>query len=292
MTLIAASGATIKTVVYIVEGHLAEPILGDEDAKALGILTIAGAGITLNLRAAGISVKTTIEAETVVPSDKQTRIQAIVDIYPSVVHRDLNTAGLLKDLKKPGDASVKFHIDTTVPPVQAMYHPPPIAYQERLSKHLQELRESDKIEDVDPKENCPWISNVVITEKKQLGQIRMNIDMRKVNNAIIRTQHHVETIEEIRHKLRGATRFSEIDLSQGYHQIHLSEESRYISTFQTHEGLHCFKVLFFGASPVSELFHDKIKTSMHGLPGCVSIHDNILVWGTDAEDHEKTWKLH
>ena len=127
MRLIAASGATIKTVVYIVEGHLAEPILGDEDAKALGILTInpngkptsevAVAGITLNLRAAGSSVKTTIEAETVVPPDKQTRIQAIVDIYPSVVHRDLNTAGLLKDLKKPGDASVKFHIDTTVPPV-------------------------------------------------------------------------------------------------------------------------------------------------------------------------------
>ena len=151
VTLKAASGATIKTVVYIVEGHLAEPILGDEDAKALGILTInpngkptsevAVACITSNLKAAGISVKTTIEAETVVPPDEQTRIQAIVDRYPSVVHRDLNTAGLLKDLKKPGDASVKFYIDTTVPPVQARYHPPPIAYHKRLSKHLQEMRE-------------------------------------------------------------------------------------------------------------------------------------------------------
>ena len=141
MTLLAASGATIKSVVYIVEGHLAEPILDDKNAKALGILTInpngkptsevAVAGITSNLRVARISVKTTIEAETVVPPGEQTRIQAILDRYPSVVHRDLNTAGLLKDLKKPGDASVKFHIDTTVPPVQARYHPPPIAYQER-----------------------------------------------------------------------------------------------------------------------------------------------------------------
>ena len=280
MALIAASGATIKTVVYIVEGYLAEPILGDEDAKALGILTInpdgkptskvAVGGITSNLRAAGILVKTTIEAETVVPPDEQTRIQAIVDRYPSVVHRDLNTAGLLKDLKKPCDASVTFHIDTTVPPVQARYHPPPITYQERLSKHMQELRESDKIED--PKENCPWISKVVITEKKQPGQIRMNIDMREANNAIIRTQNHIETIEEIRHKLRGAKRFSEIDLSHGYHQIPLSEESRHISTFQTHEGLHRFKVLFFGASPASELFHDKIKTAMQGVPGCMCIH--------------------
>ena len=106
--------------------------------------------------------------------------------------------------------------------------------------------------------------------------------MREPNKAIHRTQKHIETIQEIRHKLKGATRFSEIDLSHGYHQIPLAENSRHISTFQTHEGLHQFKVLFFGASPASDLFHDKIKTAMQGVPGCVSIHDNILVWGTTA----------
>ena len=114
----------------------------------------------------------------------------------------------------------------------------------------------------------------------------MNIDMREPNKAIHRTQRHIETIQEITHKLKGATRFSEIDLSHGYHQIPLAEKSRHISTFQTHEGLHQFKVLFFGASPASDLFHDKIKTAMQGVPGCVSIHDNILVWGTTAEEHE------
>ena len=25
---------------------------------------------------------------------------------------------------------------------------------------------------------------------------------------------------------------------------------------------------------------------MNGVPGCVSIHDNILVWGSTAEEHE------
>ena len=94
-------------------------------------------------------------------------------------------------------------------------------------------------------------------------------------------------MQEIRHKLQGATRFSELDLGHGYHQIPLAEESRYISTFQTHEGLHRFKVLFFGASPASDLFHDKIKTAMQGLPGCISIHDNILVWGNSDKEHEE-----
>ena len=87
----------------------------------------------------------------------------------------------------------------------------------------------------------------------------MNIDMREPNRALHQTKVHVETLQEIRHKLKGATRFSELDLSHGFHQIPLDEESRYISTFQSHEGLHRFKVLFFGASPASGIFHDRIK---------------------------------
>ena len=105
----------------------------------------------------------------------------------------------------------------------------------------------------------------------------MNIDMREANKALLCTKRHIETVQEIRHKLKGATRFSEMDLGHGYHQIALSEESRYMSTFQTHEGLHRFKVLFFGAAPASELFHDRIKAAVKDLPGVISIHDNILV---------------
>ena len=305
-TLTSTNGASHTSTVYVVEGHLAEPLLGDEDANALGILSInpggnmptpqtltpsqtedtAVAGITANLRASGIIVKTSRDPHKNISAEEQDRIETIVERHPDVVHKDLNTAGLLTDHKKSGDAAVQFHIDPSVPPVAARYHPPPLAYQERLSELLQELRNSDKIEDIDPNENCPWISNVVITEKKQPGQIRMNIDMREPNKAIHRTQRYIETIQEIRHKLKGATRFSEIGLSHGYHQIPLAENSRHTSTFQTHEGLHQFKILFFGASPASGLFHDKIKTAMQGVPGCVSIHDNILVWGTKAEEHE------
>ena len=40
----------------------------------------------------------------------------------------------------------------------------------------------------------------------------MNIYMREANKALHRTKRHVETIQEIRHKLQGATRFSEMDM--------------------------------------------------------------------------------
>ena len=39
-------------------------------------------------------------------------------------------------------------------------------------------------------------------------------------------------------------------------------------------------------SPASELFHNKIKEALCGLPGCISIHDNILIYGQTPEEHE------
>ena len=60
-----------------------------------------------------------------------------------------------------------------------------------------------------------------------------------------------------------------------------------MSVFQTHEGLHRFKVLFFGASPASDLFHDRIKSAIKGVEEAISIHDNILVWGKTPKEHEE-----
>ena len=53
------------------------------------------------------------------------------------------------------------------------------------------------------------------------------------------------------------------------------------------KGLHRFKVLFFGASPATDLFRDGVKAAVDWLPGCMSIHDNILVWGSTPEEHEE-----
>ena len=281
--LVSANGAKHKSTVYFVHGHLVEPLLGDSDAKALGILQINNGGsqaanvalVTSDLRQNGIVVASGKDIDAETSQDETARIQAIVDAHEDV----FNGVGLL------ANEEVHFHIDHTASPVSAPYRPVAVAYQDQVSEHLAELRRMDKIEDVDLSEYNPWVSNIVLTAKK--SGIRMNIDMREPNKALRRTKTHIPTIAEIRHKLNGATRFSEMDMSHGYHQIALAEDSRAISTFRTHEGLHRFKVLFFGAKPASDIFHEKVKTALAGLDGVISIHDNILVWGRTPEEHEK-----
>ena len=81
-----------------------------------------------------------------------------------------------------------------------------------------------------------WVSPSVCVPKKN-GDIRLCVDMRKVNIAIIRNYYPIPTLDEILYLVIGAKIFSKLDLAQGYHRIVLDEKSRDIRTFSTPQGL-------------------------------------------------------
>ena len=74
-------------------------------------------------------------------------------------------------------------------------------------------------------------------------------------------------------------------MPHGYHQIPLAEESKNKCIFQTHEGLHRMERLFLGPTSSSGIFRHEVEKALRGVPGCISIHDNILVFGATAEEH-------
>ena len=185
VTLCNQNGGKHRTKVYVVDGHLTEPLLGESDARALGILTIHSrgtvqnsqkrqavevAGIVDGLRESGVNVKTRKEEADGLTQDEKEQVKTLVAKHNEV----FEGIGLLKDIE------VTLSGDADVEPVAAPYRPVPLAYQAKLSEHLQELREADKIENIGPEEECTWISNVVITEKKGTGKIRMSIQGQKM----------------------------------------------------------------------------------------------------------------
>ena len=147
-TLVAESGAQHKTTVFIIEGHQIEPLLGDADAKSLGILCINPEGktkkgsemvtvkvVTSDLQAAGFTLNTCLEQDEEPTAAEKQRVEEILAYHASV----FEGIGLLND-----DVA-KFHVDPDIPPVAAPYRPVPLAYREKLNKHLQELRDNNKI---------------------------------------------------------------------------------------------------------------------------------------------------
>lgn len=129
---------------------------------------------------------------------------------------------------------VEIPIDPTVQPVQQGYRRAPIALEGKIYEKLTDLLEKDVIEKV----NGPsgWVSPLVAILKTS-GDVRVCVDMRRANQAVLRESHPFPLIEELLGSLSGAVKYSKVDIREAYHQLELSEKSREITTFITKYGL-------------------------------------------------------
>ena len=194
--------------------------------------------------------------------------------------------GLTKGIGKLKGHIVKLHIDQSVPPVATKRDRVPFHMRERVENELKNLLDADIIEEVH--EPTEWISPIVLVEKpKSPKEVRICVDMREPNKAILRTRYTTLTIDELIHDLKGANFFSKIDLRSGYHQLYLHPDSRYITTFSTHCGLYRYKRLIFGVNAAAELFQHTIQSVIAEISGAKNISDDIIIFGTDRESHDK-----
>ena len=127
--------------------------------------------------------------------------------------------------------------------------------------------------------------NLVVVPKGD-GDVRDCVDMRHANEAIVREQHPIPTVEELPHDFNGSTVLSKIDLKWGFHQILLSEESRHVTTFVTHRGLYRCKRLMSGVTSAPEKYQQIIQDVLKGCAGVANIADDLIARGKDIEEHD------
>ena len=134
----------------------------------------------------------------------------------------------------------------------------------------------------------PWVSPIVVAPKlKSPGKVKVCVDMRQANREIMRERHASPTMKDIIRDLNGARVFSKLDLNQGYNQLELAPESRYITTFSTHLGLMRYTRLNFGVCSAAEIFQNVIRETLEGINGAINISDDILVFGKSQEEHDQ-----
>ena len=71
----------------------------------------------------------------------------------------------------------------------------------------------------------PYSSPVVLVPKKD-GSVRFCIDFRKLNKVTEFDAEPMPNMEEVINRLSGHKYFTKIDLSKGYWQVELTEESK------------------------------------------------------------------
>ena len=153
-----------------------------------------------------------------------------------------------------------------------------------MTSKLKQVEELDVIEKV----NGPtsWINPLVAVEKPN-GDIRICLDMRQANHAILREKHPVPTVEETLQEISEAKVFSKLDLNMAFHQIELHPDSRDITTFAGPDGLYRYKRLFFGVNMATEKFQQLIWQILKDCPGAYNLHDDVRVVGRDHKEHDE-----
>ena len=69
--------------------------------------------------------------------------------------------------------------------------------------------------------------------------------------------------------------------------IQLDEESQLLTTFNIPFGRYCFLRMPFGIKSAQEVFQKRLSQLFGDLPGVETDIDDILVWGTNAEEHDQ-----
>ena len=136
-----------------------------------------------------------------------------------------------------------------------------------------------------------WASPVVLVPKKQDGKqtgIRVCIDFKKVNSLTKFDAYPLPRIEDLIENLGSANYISKLDLTKGYWQIPLSQESRDKTAFRTPHGLYEFTVLPFGLKTAGVTFTRMMDTVLKGTEGFAAAYlDDVVIYSITFEEHLK-----
>lgn len=96
------------------------------------------------------------------------------------------------------------------------------------------------------RESVSAYASPIILVKKKCGDYRLCVDYRKLNSLTVKDKYPLPVIEDQVEKLSGKRYFSSLDLSQGFYQIPMNNESIPKTGFVTPEGHYEFLRMPFG----------------------------------------------
>ena len=135
------------------------------------------------------------------------------------------------------------------------------------------------------REPSKWISPIVPILKDN-GELRLCVDMRRANIAIMRENHPLPSMEHLLPKIKKAQYFSKLDIKNAFHQIELHPDSRHITTFISSKGLYRYKRLMFGITCAPELFQKILERMLLKCDGAINFIDDILIFGRTKQEYD------
>ncbi|XP_062701591.1 uncharacterized protein K02A2.6-like [Aedes albopictus] len=179
---------------------------------------------------------------------------------------------------------VRVQMDPDATPVFQPLRRVPLPLENAVSEKLDELLKRDIIEV--KRGPATWVSPLVVANKAN-GSIRLCVDLRRVNQAVIRDRHPMPVIEDVLTRVGKGRIWSVLDVKDAFFLLELDEATRDITTFITHRGLYRFKRLPFGLVSAPEIFQRTMDEILADCEGTYWYLDDVGVEGSTIEEHDQ-----
>jgi hypothetical protein len=125
------------------------------------------------------------------------------------------------------------------------------------------------------------------------GSMRLCVDYRGLNAITIKNRYPLPLISETLDRLAGAKIFTQLDLRDGYHHIRIRKGDEWKTAFRTRYGHFEYHVMPFGLANAPATFQAYINKALSDLLDtcCVVYLDDILIYSSSPEEHEKHVRL-
>ena len=254
---------TVPVQWHIIE-EPCEPILAGKKATHLGIIQFKPAP----------SVLRPVRMIKLADKNLQGKMQNIIASVPAV----FEGVGNLKDY------TVKLQVDKDVKPVAEPPRRVPYHLKSRVDQAIGDMVQQGVIEEHPKGEHAPWVSNVVIAPKDD-GDIRITLDAKNVNKALLSSNFPIPRQEDIKAKLSGKKVFSKLDLKSAFWQLEIAKENRNLTVFHSGGRLYRYKRLVMGLKPAQGELNAALQPLFAHLPDVDVIHDDIVISTKDESDH-------
>ena len=168
-------------------------------------------------------------------------------------------------------------------PFYSKPYPIPINYRDKVKVEIEKWQELGIIR----RSTSPYINPLVVVIKKD-GTIRLCLDARKLNEKLVSDYESPPGVEEIFLKCKNVNFLSSFDLTNSFHQINLSEESRKYTAFICDNRVYEFNVVPFGIKTSNAALIRGLDLAVAGLEDfLITFVDDLLCISEDFDSHLK-----
>ena len=201
------------------------------------------------------------------------QLQTVLDRHKEVFEDQL---GCIEGVK------AKLHLKSDVKPKFLRARNLPFALREKVERELERLVEAGVIT---PVQHAEWATPIVPV-MKQNGTARICGDYKTtINQSTITESYPLPRIDDLLSSLAGGKAFTKMDLAHAYMQVPLEDESKSLTTINTHKGLYQYNRLPFRISSAPAIFQRTMEKILRDIPQVFVYIDDILVTGGTEREH-------